>query len=87
MTLNGGLGDVLFDPVLFYNSPTTKISEKLAVTKHCNGKDFWLVTTEVYFYGDSVDQDPIKYSGQNIKEPYLLSLSRNIFSISLSGTV
>ena len=72
MNLNFGLGDVLFNPTPFYKS-NTNISEKLSVIKHCNGKDYWLISSEVYFYGDSIDLDPIKYSGQRMKNVNLLS--------------
>lgn len=82
MSLNGGLGDVLFPPVLFYTSPTTKVSEKISVVKHCNGKDFWLVSTEVYFYGDSLDHDPIKYAGQRMKNAFFLSFLIDEYGIN-----
>ena len=40
ITLNGGLGDVTVKNILLH-SP---VSEKIAATKHCNGKDIWVVT-------------------------------------------
>jgi len=42
LSLNGGLGDVISkDNVLF-----VKTTEKVAVTQHCNGRDWWVLTAE-----------------------------------------
>ncbi len=40
MTMNGGLGGILFKDSMLYNSPTT---EKLTAIKHSNGTDIWIV--------------------------------------------
>jgi hypothetical protein len=43
MTMNGGLGGILFKDSMLYNSPTT---EKLTAIKHSNGIDLWIVGHE-----------------------------------------
>ena len=40
-TLNGGLGDVIVKNKILTPPPAT---EKLTAVKHCNGKDFWIIT-------------------------------------------
>jgi gliding motility-associated-like protein len=42
MTLNGGFGDFLQDPIVLIE-PTT---EKVTATPHCNGTDYWILTHE-----------------------------------------
>lgn len=81
MNLNFGLGDVLFQPRLFYKSDIS-ISEKLTVAKHCNGKDYWIITTETIDFGDSIDLNPIKYSGQKIKDVNFLSFYLSEYGVS-----
>ncbi len=44
MSLNGGLGDVTVKNTNIV--PKDKTTEKLAAIKHCNGKDYWVVTHE-----------------------------------------
>jgi len=41
MTLNSGLGDITTKNVLLTPPPAT---EKLTAVRHCNGKDFWILT-------------------------------------------
>jgi len=43
MTMNGGLGGILFKDSMLYNTPTT---EKLTAIKHSNGTDIWIVGHE-----------------------------------------
>lgn len=43
MTMNGGLGGVLFKDSVLFNSPCT---EKITAIKHSNGTDFWIVGHE-----------------------------------------
>ncbi|HEU5166366.1 MAG TPA: gliding motility-associated C-terminal domain-containing protein [Chitinophagaceae bacterium] len=42
ITLNNGLGDITGKNILLH----TPVSEKIAATRHCNGKDIWVVTHE-----------------------------------------
>jgi len=43
LTLNGGLGDVTANKNIPIVSSTANCAEKMTVTKHCNGTDYWLL--------------------------------------------
>lgn len=43
MTMNGGMGGVLFKDSMLYNSPST---EKITAIKHSNGTDYWILAHE-----------------------------------------
>lgn len=40
MTMDGGLGDIVQKNTLV----TSDVFEEMAITRHCNGKDYWLLT-------------------------------------------
>src|ERR1700757_3952814 len=44
MSLNGGLGDVSVKNQFLLPYP---VSEKLVAVKHCNGKDYWIITHDL----------------------------------------
>jgi gliding motility-associated-like protein len=44
MSLNGGLGDISIKNQFLLPSP---VSEKLVAVKHCNGKDYWIITHDL----------------------------------------
>ncbi len=81
LSLNGGLGEVMIPPSLLYKSDIF-ISEKLTVVKHCNNKDFWLVSTEVRDYGDSSEIDPYHYQGARFKDINFLSFYISEYGVS-----
>lgn len=85
MTLNGGLGAVTTKNNLIYSAAAPSVTEKVTITPHSNGTDYWVVVHE--WTTDNFRVYPVTSAG--VGAPVITSITpvHNGGSIAITGTM